>query len=136
MFYRRLTSRPTGSDPSGRGTDSSRRIRTRRRQITCDFDRSHSLFTSDRWKMVEKPFEAVSAGKVIDQVFHRHTSPRKHWRAAQDIGITPDDGFEGRHGAHGHAASGLGGFVGTKMATVSSGVVGIGGASGKSSAHE
>ena len=47
--------------------------------------------------MLEESFEAVTGGQVIDQVFHRDTSPRKHWRTSEHTWVAPDDGFKGWH---------------------------------------
>lgn len=61
------------AEASGRGSDSSRRMRTRQQEIAGNLKRGHSLRARHGREMVQKPFEGVACGQVVEQITPRCT---------------------------------------------------------------
>jgi hypothetical protein len=78
------------AEPNGRGSDSSRRMRTREQQIAGDLERSDSLRAGHGGKMVEKPLEGVAGGQVVEQIPDRDAGAREHRGSTEDLRIGPE----------------------------------------------
>lgn len=89
------TACPISVRPSGRGSDSSSRMRTRGQQVAGDLQCGHGLFSGYGRKVVQKALERVTGREVIHQVLDWYARARKDGGAAQYLGVATDYGFQG-----------------------------------------
>ena len=86
------------SPASGRGNDSSSRMRTAGQQVPGNLEGSHGLITRHRWKVIEKPFQRIASSEIVDEVLDWHPGACEHRRSSQHVGITPNNGVQGWYG--------------------------------------
>ena len=72
---------------TGRGTDSSRRTRTRQQGFASPIESGNRLRAGNRGKGVEKLVETVPSGQIVDETLGWNPGANEHRRPAQDIGI-------------------------------------------------
>ena len=85
---------------SGRGKDSSSRMRTGSQQVSREFESSDCLIAPHRGEVVEKLAQAVPGSQVIEEVLHGDPGPAKHGCAPEDLGVAMHDGIQCPHGLH------------------------------------
>src|SRR6266851_4956427 len=88
------------SRASGRGKDSSRRMRTGGQQISGEFEGRDRLFTPHGGEIVEELIQGVTGGEVVEEVLHGHPSATKNGRAPKNLGVAVNDGIQRRHAVY------------------------------------
>src|SRR4030095_1286705 len=88
---------PASSRDSGRGKDSSSRMRTGCQQILGYLEGRDSLLAGHGGKIVKKLLEGVSGGKVVEKIFNRNASTDQHGSATGNIRVASDNRFESEH---------------------------------------
>src|SRR2546425_11657721 len=91
------TSRPASSRDSGRGRDSSSRMRTGGQQILGNFQGRNRLFACHGGKIVEELLEAVTRSEVVEKILHRDPCADKHGRATENLRVALYNRFESGH---------------------------------------
>src|SRR5712691_589055 len=81
------TSWPGSSAARGRGTDSSRRTRTRQQGFAGPLESGNSLRAGHGGKGVEELVETVPGGQIVNEALGGDPGADEHRCPAQDIGI-------------------------------------------------
>ena len=88
---------PRFCSASGRGKDSSSRMRTGGQQVSGKFESRDRLFTPHGGEIVEELIQGVTGGEVVEEVLHGHPSSAEDGRAAENRGVAVNDGIQRRH---------------------------------------
>jgi hypothetical protein len=91
------TSCSGSSRASGRGNDSSSRMRTGSQQIFGEFKRRDCLVTLHSRKVVEELIQRISGGQVVEEILYRHARSSEDRCAPEDLGIDLDHGVRCAH---------------------------------------
>ena len=94
------TSCSGSSRASGRGRDSSRRMRTGSQEVSGEFESRDCLFTLHGRKVVEKLIQSVPGGQVVEEVLHGHPGAAEDGRAPENLRIAVNDRLQRRHVPH------------------------------------
>ena len=88
------------SRASGRGKDSSSRMRTGSQQVSGEFERSDGLLTLHGGKVVQELIQTIPGGEVVEEVLHGHPGSAEDGRASEDLGVGLHNRIQRRHVAH------------------------------------
>src|SRR3972149_3156181 len=86
-----LTSCPTNSRLSGRGTHSSSRSRTSFGHLTPKLQSRNRPVASHTGEVGENLVQGVAGLEVVIQCLHGHTGSHKDWSASKDIWVAVND---------------------------------------------
>jgi len=88
---------PRFCSASGRGKDSSSRMRTGSQQVSGKFESRDRLFAPHSGEIVDKLIQGVAGGEVVEEILHGHPSSAEDGRAAENRGGAMNDGIQRRH---------------------------------------